>query len=386
MFSVIRTIWRYCFSFDWACDLIAFWRVQHRKAEVLFYCDHAINLHVIATVAEELENKQAGYLVLIPRTANIQCFPNNRTVRISRLFARLFIRFLHCKAFVTPASGLKRKTMPKGAKLCIHYPHSIVSLHMIYQDGAFDGYDAILACGEYQVREIKAMNRLMGIVERRAVLVGYGKIDMQLRWKHAHKWQNPHQGVTSKTVLIAPSWGRKNIIESMGLELVSALRDAGLGVALRPHPGILRNNPEVIAEIRKTFSNDDGFTYEDPSNKSDSFFYSDVMISDYSGVAFEYAFVMERPVVFVEVPAKVFNHEFKSVGIEPIELVERKNLGALCGCSAEEVVESCRRLIDEPEQSVERIKDCRSRILANFGQAGKAAADSIGELMQDTAD
>ncbi|MED5585303.1 MAG: CDP-glycerol glycerophosphotransferase family protein, partial [Verrucomicrobiota bacterium] len=165
---------------------------------------------------------------------------------------------------------------------------------MIYPDGAFAGYDTILACGSHHVQEIQAMNQLTGANKRRAIPVGYGKIDMQLRWKTEQQWENPHCRIAKNTVLIAPSWGQKNIIESMGLELVGKLRKAGIGVTLRPHPGILRNNLQAVAEIRERFDSDDGFTYENPSDKSASFFYSDLMISDYSGVAFEYAFVMER--------------------------------------------------------------------------------------------
>ncbi len=171
----------------------------------------------------------------------------------------------------------------------------------------------------------------------------------------------------------------------MGLELVGKLRKAGIGVTLRPHPGILRNNLQAVAEIRERFDSDDGFTYENPSDKSASFFYSDLMISDYSGVAFEYAFVMERPVVFVEVPVKVFNHDFQSIDIEPIELGERKNLGALCECSADAVVNACIGLMSEPGKSAERIKDSRDSILSNFGRAVKTAAEIIEELIHDPA-
>lgn len=382
--SVIRNIWRYCFSFDWARDLVAFCRVNHRKAEVIFYCDHAVNIYVIKTTVEELERKRISYVVLVPRDAGNDCFLSTRKVRVSNLFPRIFMQFLRCKVFVTPASGFSRKMMPRRAIRVVHLPHSIVSLHMIYQNGAFDAYDTVLACGVHHVREIEAMNRLGGLTERRTLLVGYGKIDMQLRWRDEQDWVSPHQGVTNKTVLIAPSWGRENIVESMGMQLVSRLRQAGFGVTLRPHLRILRNNAGAVAAIRERFKNDNGFTFEDPSEKSTSFFYSDVMISDYSGVAFEYAFVMERPVVFVEVPVKVFNEDYRSVGLDPIELKERENLGSVCGCDAEEVVESCRRLMASQEECIASIRDCRSRILTNYGRAGQAAAEGIEELLLET--
>ena len=40
-----------------------------------------------------------------------------------------------------------------------------------------------------------------------------------------------------KTILIAPSWGPKGLIESgLGKKLVDRLIDLGLAVILRPHP------------------------------------------------------------------------------------------------------------------------------------------------------
>ena len=37
-----------------------------------------------------------------------------------------------------------------------------------------------------------------------------------------------------------------------------------------------------------------------------------------------------------------------------------------------------------PEECIASIRDCRSRILTNFGRAGKAAADGIEKLLLET--
>ena len=51
------------------------------------------------------------------------------------------------------------------------------------------------------------------------------------------------------------------------------------------------------------------------------------MVSDWSGAALEYAFGLERPVLFVDVPRKVNNPEYERLGIEPFEASVREQIG-----------------------------------------------------------
>ena len=44
------------------------------------------------------------------------------------------------------------------------------------------------------------------------------------------------------------------------------------------------------------------------------------MISDWSGVAIEYAFSLEKPVLYIDVPQKIFNPNFDEIGIVPMEI------------------------------------------------------------------
>ncbi len=61
----------------------------------------------------------------------------------------------------------------------------------------------------------------------------------------------------------------------------------------------------------------------------DSLLQADVLICDCSGVSLEYAFGTERPVLFLDVPLKIRNHRFKELGIEPLELSLRTEIGVI---------------------------------------------------------
>ena len=60
-----------------------------------------------------------------------------------------------------------------------------------------------------------------------------------------------------------------------------------------------------------------------------SFFLSDCMISDWSGVAIEYAFALEKPVLYVDIPKKINNHDYNDLEIIPLEEKIRSQIGAI---------------------------------------------------------
>ena len=59
------------------------------------------------------------------------------------------------------------------------------------------------------------------------------------------------------------------------------------------------------------------FNYDKNVGFLDSFHNSDFMISDWSGVALEYAFGLLKPVLFVDVPKKVQNDEYERISEIP---------------------------------------------------------------------
>ena len=112
-------------------------------------------------------------------------------------------------------------------------------------------------------------------------------------------------------------------------ELVEILLNAGFNVVVRPHPETTKRSPKVINSIQKRFGNHPNFVYEGSITSINSLFQSDIMISDWSGVALEYAFGLEKPVLFIDVPRKVNNPDFTKLDIDPIEDFIRHEIGLI---------------------------------------------------------
>ncbi len=61
--------------------------------------------------------------------------------------------------------------------------------------------------------------------------------------------------------------------------------------------------------------------------ESDSLFRSDILICDWSAMAIEYALGLEKPVLFIDLPRRVRNPDWRALDIEPLEAAFRKLAG-----------------------------------------------------------
>jgi len=220
----------------------------------------------------------------------------------------------------------------KRSKHKVHYiyvQHSLVSLHMIYRKGAFDHYDTIFCAGPHHIKEIRAMELKYQLPAKNLVEHGYARLDdlikkSCIRGKCNKKKNDPQH------ILIAPSWSDKGTIESgIGEKIIGILILNGFKITLRPHPQTIKLAKNQIDKILQKYSNYELFNYEDNVAGQDSLHDSDIMISDWSGVAFEYAYALRKPVIFIDIPKKINNINYEEIGIQPLEIRERETLGCI---------------------------------------------------------
>lgn len=219
----------------------------------------------------------------------------------------------------------------KRSKNNVHYvyvQHSLVSLHMVYREGAFDFYDTIFCAGPYHLAEMRAIEVLRNLPKKVLVEHGYSRLDSIL--VEAKKRVKEEKKSASLHALIAPSWGADGTIETgIGIKLVTELLHQGCRVTLRPHPQTIKFNRQEVDAIVHKFSGNPLFFYENNVAGQNSLHDSDFMISDWSGAALDYAFGLNKPVMFVDVPRKVNNTNYQQVDIEPFEVGVRSKIGTI---------------------------------------------------------
>ena len=110
------------------------------------------------------------------------------------------------------------------------------------------------------------------------------------------------------------------------------------------------------------------------------------MISDWSGVALEYAFGVERPILFMDVPRKVNNPEYERIGLPPIEIDIRNAIGStLPPAEALHAAVAIQQLLARADEFVEPIRRARSELVFNVGQSGAVGAAYLDQISRGVA-
>jgi len=365
-----------------------FWRTPKEEKAILFYAEHRDYYRYFEGLVEKLigeYNRTLCYVTSDPGDPILQRSESRiNTFYLNKLLP-FFMAHVNCSVFVMTLTDLNQFHLKRSLNP-VHYVyvfHSLVSTHMIYRYGAFDHYDSILCCGPHQVREIRRHEDLNQLPPKRLVEAGYHLLERIYEGYRKYSLEKSLSG-TKKTILVAPSWGAANILESCGERLVQLLLEAGYGVIVRPHPETLRRSPDLVALFASRFGNNPSFALETSVATHDSLLQADVLICDWSGVALEYAFGTERPVLFMDVPVKIRNERFKELDIEPLELSLRSEIGVIVPLEKLDTVpQAVSKLMADSVVFKERIAELRKQNVYGFGHSSDIGAQCIMTLAED---
>jgi len=142
----------------------------------------------------------------------------------------------------------------------------------------------------------------------------------------------------------------------------------------------------VVERLVARFGADPGFRYVERMEESASLLESDVLICDWSAMAIEYALGLGKPVLFVDVPPRVRNPSWAELGLLPMEMRIRHELGSVLPLD---------RVADAPRHVAELMRgaaDLRKRNIArreewvfNFGRSVEAGAREIARIADERA-
>ena len=264
----------------------------------------------------------------------------------------------------------------------VHYVyifHSLNSTHCIYRKAAFDNFDTIFCTGNYQIIEIQTRERKFNLKKKKLVKHGYERLDTLIN--EARITDIRKSVSNNKVVLIAPSWGPNGLIETKGQEIVRILLDSGFYVILRPHPVTLKKSSKVIQKIEKEFKDNLNFKLETDIRNTESFFLCNCMISDWSGVAIEFAFAFEKPIFYVDTPQKINNPEHHQIGLVPLEKKIRTQIGEVLSLSQLSLIPSkINQSLQSQNKFKEKIQKIKEETVFNIGNSGKQGAKHLLEL------
>ena len=368
-------------------DIEKFNELDLDERSIVFYSESSVILYpYVEEIIRELQNRDQKVCYLTSSKDDPILKNKNENVRVfyigdSELEKMNFFLRLKAKMLIMTMPDLGSYHIKRSKEFPVHYIytfHSMNSTHMEFQKGAFDEFDSIFCVGPYQVQELRATEQLYNLKRKNLVECGYGLLDKLIKLRSSFPEKKKLLKNNKKNILIAPSWGKQNLLESMGIELVKILLDAGYHVTVRPHPMTAKKSPKTIKQIKERFEKNPDFLLDTNTSSFEQLFSSYALITDWSGIGYEYAFVCERPVIYVDVPKKSHNKEYEKIGFVPFEISIRDKIGEIVPVqNIETIPERIEFLYSHGNNFENKIQKIRNDAIFNIGESGKVTASEI---------
>ncbi len=298
-----------------------------------------------------------------------------------------FLPRIDSPVFLTTMPDLDAFHLKRPASsTCVYAFHSLNSTHMAYRSGAFDAYDVFFCTGPHHTRELRMHFDRLGRSDVQLRDIGYPKLDrIQSAWTTYTKLYP-----SDTTVLVAPSWGTHNLLAANGEAIIETLSGAGYRTIVRPHPAFFESiYPEgtaIVGNLRNRFAASENVIFETSITSENSFMEADLMVSDWSGAAFEYALGTERPALFMDLPPKIMNPDWAQLGITPFEDRMRREVGEVAPPDDMQAVKrAADRLRGDRERYRSELQALRSQCVYNSGSSAEAGAAALDELVNKSA-
>jgi hypothetical protein len=213
----------------------------------------------------------------------------------NRAYARLNVLQAGFCLMTTPGLDvyqLKRSKMVKHYSHVLHAPSDAT----MYRLFGIDYFDSVLLTGDYQSGDIRTLEKQRGLPEKKLITAGCTYLDV-----YAGKIrQIPKEENHEFTVLVSPSWGPSALLARFGSRLLDPLVKTGWRVIVRPHPQSKKSEAPMLAALEEKYKNAANALWDYERENIHSLAKADIMISDFSGIIFDYIFLFDKPVIYVK--------------------------------------------------------------------------------------
>lgn len=262
----------------------------------------------------------------------------------------------------------------------MYIDHGIGSQNLMLRPHALDYFDTVFCSNDITYAENKAQEEVYGIKKRNIVKYGFCLIDDMTKEYEARE----HKNNIVPTILIGPSWSEDNIADLCIDEILEQLLGRGYKIIFRPHPQYVRHYKEKLLALKEKYALNDDFELQIDFSSNDTVMDADILMTDWSGIAYEYSFVTLKPSLFIDTPMKVMNPDYEKLDVEPFDIKIRNKIGiSLKLDELDRLPEVVERLLNNPEFSKDSMRKIKEEYLYNVGNSAEVAAKYIITTLQE---
>lgn len=286
-------------------------------------------------------------------------------------FAKLNFLSAEIVLMTTPGLDVYQLKRSKNVKHYAHLEHSPGDT-TLYRLFGVDYFDSILVTGGFKEKDIRILEEQRGIKKKEIVSVGCTYLDVYKEKIATIPCEKNHKF----TVLVSPSWGPSAILSRYGTRLLDPLMETGWNIIIRPHPQSKISEKKILDVLTERYKNQENLIWDYESENIYSMKKSDIMISDFSGIIYDYTFLCDKPVMYVNADINLELYDAYDVpGRNPWQVNAVRSFGIEL---KEEFFPMIKDIIKEAQDSQE-LKKMRQ-------QAKELAWEHIGEAGERTYD
>ena len=213
----------------------------------------------------------------------------------NRIYARLNCLNAAIVLSTTPGLDVYQWKRSKDVKWYVHIPHAASEI-VLYRMFGIDYYDAVLLSGAYQKEDIRALEKLRGLPAKELHMIGIPYMD-KMAARLAKEGDAPAH---PRTVLLAPSWGPSALFGVYGGKIIEVLLKTGYHIIVRPHPQSFQSEKAMLDELMAAYPPSEQLEWNRDTDNFDVLRRSDILVSDFSGVIFDFTLVYDKPVIYTD--------------------------------------------------------------------------------------
>ena len=141
----------------------------------------------------------------------------------------------------------------------------------------------------------------------------------------------------------------------------------------------------IIDDIKNKFSDHPQFYLDSNNTGIESMASADILVTDLSGVLFDFAYLYTRPIIIVNYETGVGGYEAEDIGNSGYDIEASLALAEKAGEDITKISEKIMFIMKNYDDVSDKIKSFRENNIYNFGSAGAAAAEHIISILKEEA-
>lgn len=272
------------------------------KLPIVIFSDHKRYWNVFGPICDELEKREQKAVFMTASEDDPALDKDYKYVETmfigegNKAFSKLNMLKAYVVLSTTPSLDVFQWKRSRDVDFYVHIPHAASDI-TAYRMFGIDYYDAILLSGKYQGKQIRKLESLRGEEPKEIEYVGIPFMD---EMKKRLDSSSEKHDKSEKTVLLAPSWGKSGILYKYGKKLIDSLIGTGYNIVIRPHPQSYTSDKDMLEALMKAYPENDHLSWNKDNDNFDILNKSDILISDFSGVFFDYTLVFDKPIIYTE--------------------------------------------------------------------------------------